>query len=116
MVVHGRSNKDQYAAIMGLKKDLKLTGNEFSNTATWFFIAYLIAEVPNGRCSAPCFIGGSSLGPNGLQSTVCRNSLLPSGSVVMYFSGVSLQRLRQVLMTIKLCWLHECFLARSRQR
>ncbi|KAJ5563813.1 hypothetical protein N7513_000055 [Penicillium frequentans] len=39
-----------YAAIMGLKKDLKLTGNEFSNTATWFFIAYLIAEVPNVYC------------------------------------------------------------------
>ncbi|KAJ6016662.1 hypothetical protein N7451_000041 [Penicillium sp. IBT 35674x] len=39
-----------YAAIMGLEKDLKLTGNEFSNTATWFFIAYLIAEVPNVYC------------------------------------------------------------------
>ncbi|KAJ5691665.1 hypothetical protein N7488_012400 [Penicillium malachiteum] len=38
-----------YAAVMGLKKDLSLTGNEFSNTATWFFIAYLIAEIPNGR-------------------------------------------------------------------
>ncbi|KAJ5212720.1 uncharacterized protein N7498_004366 [Penicillium cinerascens] len=39
-----------YAAVMGIKKDLKLTGNEFSNTATWFFIAYLIAEVPNVYC------------------------------------------------------------------
>ncbi|KAE8354270.1 major facilitator superfamily domain-containing protein [Aspergillus coremiiformis] len=36
-----------YAAVMGLKEDLGLTGNDFSNTATWFFIAYLIAEVPN---------------------------------------------------------------------
>ncbi|KAF9065634.1 major facilitator superfamily domain-containing protein [Rhodocollybia butyracea] len=36
-----------YAAVMGIKKDLGLVGNEFSNTATWFFIAYLIAEVPN---------------------------------------------------------------------
>jgi len=33
---------------MGIKTDLRLAGNEFSNTATWFFIAYLIAEVPNG--------------------------------------------------------------------
>ena len=33
---------------MGLNKDLKLKGNEFTNAATWFFIAYLIAEVPNG--------------------------------------------------------------------
>ncbi|KAJ5909205.1 hypothetical protein N7495_001887 [Penicillium taxi] len=36
-----------YAAVMGLKKDLNLVGNDFSNIATWFFIAYLIAEVPN---------------------------------------------------------------------
>ena len=33
---------------MGLNKDLKLTGNDFTNAATAFFIAYLIAEVPNG--------------------------------------------------------------------
>jgi hypothetical protein len=31
---------------MGLPKDLKLTGNDFTNVATAFFIAYLIAEVP----------------------------------------------------------------------
>ncbi|KAL9036728.1 MAG: hypothetical protein Q9214_006008 [Letrouitia sp. 1 TL-2023] len=37
-----------YAAVMGLNKELKLKGNEFTNAATWFFIAYLIAEVPNG--------------------------------------------------------------------
>ncbi|KAJ5369506.1 hypothetical protein N7509_014118 [Penicillium cosmopolitanum] len=36
-----------YAAVMGIKVHLKLKGNEFSNTASWFFIAYLIAEVPN---------------------------------------------------------------------
>lgn len=34
---------------MGIKKDLGLVGNDFSNVATWFFIAYLIAEVPNGE-------------------------------------------------------------------
>ncbi|KAG6843183.1 hypothetical protein H0H87_007152 [Tephrocybe sp. NHM501043] len=39
-----------YAAVMGIKMDLKLVGNEFSNTASWFFIAYLIAEVPNVYC------------------------------------------------------------------
>ena len=38
----------QYAAVMGLTKELKLHGDEFSNTATSFFIAYLIAEIPNG--------------------------------------------------------------------
>lgn len=38
---------------MGIKVHLNLKGNEFSNTASWFFIAYLIAEVPNGE-SIPC--------------------------------------------------------------
>jgi hypothetical protein len=38
----------QYAAVMGLNSDLKLTGNDFSNASTAFFIAHLIAEVPNG--------------------------------------------------------------------
>ena len=36
-----------YAAVMGINKDLKLTGNNFTNAATAFFIAYLIAEIPN---------------------------------------------------------------------
>lgn len=34
---------------MGLNAELKLRGNDFSNAATAFFIAYLVAEVPNGR-------------------------------------------------------------------
>ena len=33
---------------MGLNKNLKLIGNDFTNAATAFFIAYLIAEIPNG--------------------------------------------------------------------
>ena len=36
-----------YAAVMGITKELKLVGNNFTNTATAFFIAYLIAEIPN---------------------------------------------------------------------
>ncbi|KAF7596975.1 hypothetical protein BBP40_011341 [Aspergillus hancockii] len=36
-----------YAAVMGMKKDLGLQGNNFSDAATAFFVAYLIAEVPN---------------------------------------------------------------------
>ena len=39
----------QYAALMGLNKDLKLKGNEVSNTATIFFAAYLVTEVPTGQ-------------------------------------------------------------------
>lgn len=40
--------ESQYAAVMGISKDLHLVGNNFSNVASAFFIAYLIAEVPNG--------------------------------------------------------------------
>lgn len=36
-----------YAAVMGIGRDLKLKGNNFTNAATSFFIAYLIAEIPN---------------------------------------------------------------------
>ncbi|KAI4178211.1 MAG: hypothetical protein LQ346_007524 [Caloplaca aetnensis] len=36
-----------YAAVMGLNSELKLKSNEFTNAATWFFIAFLIAEIPN---------------------------------------------------------------------
>ncbi|KAK2768633.1 hypothetical protein FQN54_000489 [Arachnomyces sp. PD_36] len=39
-----------YAAVMGLNEDLKLQGNDFTNAATSFFIAYLIAEkVPGAK-------------------------------------------------------------------
>lgn len=34
---------------MGMNQDLALEGNEFSNTATFFFVAYLIAELPTGE-------------------------------------------------------------------
>lgn len=37
---------------MGISKDLNLVGNNFSNVASAFFIAYLIAEVPNGWLSS----------------------------------------------------------------
>lgn len=33
---------------MGPNKDLRLKGNNFTNAATAFFIACLVAEVPNG--------------------------------------------------------------------
>ena len=37
---------------MGMKTDLHLKGNDFSNGASAFFIAYLVAEVPNGKINA----------------------------------------------------------------
>lgn len=80
---------------MGIKKDLNLLGNDFSNTATWFFIAYLIAEVPNGlylpsnfpfylQNTQPVLIGQS-------QYIVYKKLLRPNGSEEMCFSGVSQQ-------------------------
>ena len=39
----------QYSAVMGLVTDLELKGNEFSNASTFFFVAYLIAELPTGQ-------------------------------------------------------------------
>jgi hypothetical protein len=36
-----------YAAVMGLQKDLKLQGNDFSNIATFLFVGLLCFEVPN---------------------------------------------------------------------
>ncbi|KAK1961163.1 major facilitator superfamily transporter [Colletotrichum sublineola] len=36
-----------YAAVMGLPKDLKLVGNEFSNIATFLFVGLLCFEIPN---------------------------------------------------------------------
>ncbi|KAL3956277.1 hypothetical protein ACCO45_009123 [Purpureocillium lilacinum] len=36
-----------YAAVMGLNKDLNLQGNDFSNVATFLFVGLLCFEVPN---------------------------------------------------------------------
>ncbi len=52
--IAARLTKKQYAAIMGLNKDLKLKGNDFTNAATAFFIAYLVADILNGISSQPC--------------------------------------------------------------
>ncbi|KAL1654789.1 hypothetical protein SLS61_002538 [Didymella pomorum] len=36
-----------YAAVMGIQKDLHLVGNDFSNVATFLFVGLLCFEVPN---------------------------------------------------------------------
>ncbi|KAF1997590.1 putative MFS transporter [Amniculicola lignicola CBS 123094] len=36
-----------YAAVMGLPKDLHLKGNDFTNAATAFSVAFIVAEIPN---------------------------------------------------------------------
>jgi hypothetical protein len=39
-----------YANVMGLQKDLKMHGSEFSWAGTAFFIGYGLAEFPQGTC------------------------------------------------------------------
>jgi hypothetical protein len=36
-----------YAAVMGINASLTLRGNDFSNVATFFFVAFLVFEIPN---------------------------------------------------------------------
>lgn len=38
---------------MGLVTDLELQGNQFANASTFFFVAYLIAELPTGKIARP---------------------------------------------------------------
>ncbi|KAF2187698.1 MFS general substrate transporter [Zopfia rhizophila CBS 207.26] len=38
-----------YAAVIGLPKDFNLKENDFMNVTTAFFIAFMLAEVPNGQ-------------------------------------------------------------------
>lgn len=39
----------QYAAVMGINKDLNLQPSEFSNVATFLFVGLLCFEVPNSE-------------------------------------------------------------------
>ena len=39
----------QYAAMMGISKDLNLKGNDFSNVATFLFVGLLCFEIPNSE-------------------------------------------------------------------
>lgn len=43
---------NQYAAVMGIQKDLRLVGNDFSNIATFLFVGLLCFEVPNSTLSS----------------------------------------------------------------
>lgn len=38
---------------MGLQKDLKMQGNDFSNVATFLFVGLLCFEVPNSKNTSP---------------------------------------------------------------
>jgi hypothetical protein len=45
---------------MGISKDLNLSGNDFSNIATFLFVGLLCFEVPNSKtCIYPCQLHGT---------------------------------------------------------
>ena len=81
----------QYAAVMGLNKDLKLKGNDFTNAATAFFIAYLISEVPNGKRPFPLLpIDDPSLFSDWyIKPWFFRRFPSQNGSLSILFSGAS---------------------------
>lgn len=52
---------------MGMPSDLKLQGNNISNAASAFFVAYLIAEIPNGACPFNVQLVETELGQSDLS-------------------------------------------------
>lgn len=65
---------------MGLKEDLDLKGNNFSNAATAFWIAYLVAEPVNcefSGCVFDVWTFSDVLGYQPISSRKCRQ---PNGS------------------------------------
>ncbi|PSK46205.1 hypothetical protein B9Z65_5173 [Elsinoe australis] len=54
-----------YAAVMGIHRDLHLIGNDFSNTNTFFYVALTVAELPTGfvlnKVSAGKWMGANNI-------------------------------------------------------
>jgi len=74
----------QYAAVMGIQKDLRLVGNDFSNTATFLFVGLLCFEVPNSTAiTLPQFDRPDThnlLPPKGPSSEVAWSECRPLGN------------------------------------
>jgi hypothetical protein len=64
---------------MGLNKDLHLKGNNFSDAATAFYIAFLITEIPNGM----------------------HQMILRSGSYLSIFQDISFKKYQQEMAVIQ---------------
>lgn len=63
---------------MGLNKDLKLQGNDFSNIATFLFVGLLCFEIPNSTLGFPVY--GSCVYITDMSQFTCfRLYLPPSG-------------------------------------
>jgi hypothetical protein len=64
-----------YAAVMGLQKDLNLRGNEFTNVATFLSVGFLCFEIPNSTCSSKIIIAKLTR----FQFIFCKWYQLPNG-------------------------------------
>ncbi|KFZ07570.1 hypothetical protein V501_06325 [Pseudogymnoascus sp. VKM F-4519 (FW-2642)] len=89
-----------YAAVMGINKDLALTKNNFTNVGSAFFIAYLIAEVPTGESTSSH--GANKVLTHILQDISSRNFHLESGWALTCLSGESVAQRPQEQPTITL--------------
>ncbi|KAJ5689846.1 hypothetical protein N7462_004238 [Penicillium macrosclerotiorum] len=72
-----------YANVMGLQSDLGMSGNDFSWLATAFFIAYAVAEIPQGTLLQR-FPVSKVLGVN----VFCWGVILCCSSAAQNFSGM----------------------------
>ncbi|KAJ6130952.1 hypothetical protein N7523_001412 [Penicillium sp. IBT 18751x] len=82
-----------YANVMGIQDDLGMTGNDFSWLATAFFIAYAIAEIPQGALLQR-FPVAKVLGAN----VFCWGIILCCSSATKNFAGILALRILLGLM------------------
>jgi MFS family permease len=88
-----QTHQNQYANVMGLQADLGMHGNDFSWLATAFFIAYALAEIPQGALLQR-FPVSKVLGAN----VFCWGIILCCSSAVQNFSGMLALRILLGLM------------------
>lgn len=87
------ANKHQYANVMGLQDDLGMSGNDFSWLATAFFIAYAVAEIPQGALLQR-FPVSKVLGAN----VLCWGIILCCSSATQNYAGMLALRILLGLM------------------
>lgn len=59
---------------MGMRQDLNLTGNDYSNAATFTYVAYIAAEILSGMIREIRLGSCYYVGANKTQYSPCRSS------------------------------------------
>jgi len=70
---------------MGLKKDIKLRGNDFGHVVTAYAIAHLVMQAPNGRSYSHAFLIDDIDNEKRILSRGCQ---FPYGSPYVFSDGV----------------------------